>query len=648
MRTSLIKLTFVIFISVITNAAWSKASDIPVKDFFRNPEFTSLQISPDGKQIAVLSPLGNRRNLVIMETNGLKNIRPITSLKKQDIRSFYWANNKDIVFTMDSDGNEAFSLFRIDTKRKKPKIVQLVGSKIGSAGIRSASTIHTLPDDPEHIIVQYNGRRVKAPDLYKLPLDSRWSEKRGKNPKMKLLAKNPGDVQNWIVDHDGEVRGAFSMLGLKGELHYKAKGEKDFRVIRKVNLLEEGISPLAFDYDNKTMFIASNIGTDRNAIYKYDPETNKIGELIYAHDVVDVSGLILSRKQQKLLGVSFIHEYPEAVYFDEPTKKMMASLKNSFPQKQVNITSQSEDEMLNIIAVTNDDDPGNYYLYDRNKNTILPLVPRMEWLNSKDLSPMKAISFTSRDGLKIHGYLTIPKHSNGKKLPLIVNPHGGPFGVRDNWGFNPEHQFFASRGYATVQVNYRGSGGYGRVFQQAGYGGKWGAEMQNDLTDAVKHLVDTGVADPDKVCIYGASYGGYATMAGLTFTPDVYQCGINYVGVTDVGLLFSSMPKHWEPAKDLLKVQIGDPEDKELMNRMSPLAHVDKIKAPLMIVQGAQDPRVVKQHATDLKDALEDRGIVLSDDEWIMKNDEGHGFRKEENRIELYTKMEKFLAKHLK
>ncbi|WP_168204186.1 S9 family peptidase [Aliikangiella coralliicola] len=642
------KLGVALFLAVASQAIWAKASDIPVKDFFRNPEFTGLQLSPDGKHIAVLSPVNNRRNIVIMDTDGLKNIRPITGLSKQDIGGFFWANNKDIVFTMDSDGNEAFSIFKVDTSLKKPKIIQLVGATAGASGIRSASTVHTLPEDPDHIIVQFNQRRVKAPDLYKLNLDSRWSNKRKKNSKMKLIAKNPGDVQGWLVDHDGDVRGAFSINGLKGKFHYKAKGEKDFRVIREFNVEDEGISPLAFDYDNKTMFVNSNIGRDKNAVYRYDPETNKLGDMIFGHEIVDVAGLWMSRKQKKLLGISYIHEYPETVYFDDATEKMMKKLQDAFPGKRVNISSQSKDEMLNIIVVSNDNDPGKYFLFDRNKNNVIPLVPRMDWLNPDYLSPMKAIKFTSRDGLTIHGYLTIPKDSDGKNLPLIVNPHGGPYGVRDTWGYNSEHQFFASRGYATVQVNFRGSGGYGRNFQQAGYGGKWGAEMQHDLTDAVKYLVKEGIADPKRVCIYGASYGGYATMAGLTFTPDLYKCGINYVGVTDVGLLFTSMPKHWEPAKEQLKLRIGDPEDKELMNRMSPLAHVDKIKAPLMIVQGAKDPRVVKQHATDLRDALEDRGIKLNDDEWIMKNDEGHGFRKEENRIELYTKMEKFLAKHLK
>ncbi len=622
---------------IVSTTSWSKASEIPVKDFFKNPDYTSLQLSPDGKHLALLSPIRDRRNIVIMELDNnkkLKNARPLTALNKQDVGGFYWANNDTIIFTMDSDGNEAFSIFKVDTS-KSPKIVKLVGASFGSSGIRSASTVHTLPKDPDHIIVQFNGRKVTAPDLYLLPLDSNWSDRRKKNSKMKIIAKNPGDVQSWIVDHDGEVRGAYSVKGLEGQFHYRDKGEKDFRVLREFNVHDEGLSPLAFDFDNKTMYVSSNIGRDKGAIYKFDPQTNKLGEMIFSHDVVDVSGLMMSRHQKKLLGVSYIYEYPETVYFDKATESMMKGLKAAFPGKRVSLSSTTRDESLSVISVANDNDPGNYYLFDRINNKVTFLLSRMPWLKPEDLSPMKAFKYTTRDGLLVHGYITIPKDSAGKNLPLIVNPHGGPFGVRDYWGYNPEHQFFASRGYATIQVNYRGSGGYGRKFEQAGYGGKWGAEMQHDITDAVKYLIKQGVVDKDRVCIYGASYGGYATMAGLTFTPDLYKCGINYVGVTDVALLFESMPKHWEPMKEVMKVRIGDPEDKELMKRMSPLAHVDKIKAPLMIVQGAKDPRVVKQHATDLREALEERGIKLSDDEWIMKNDEGHGFRKQENRIEI-------------
>ena len=641
------KIGLLMVLGMLSQLAFANPSNIPVKDFFKDPDFSGLQISPDGKKLAVLSPVGERRNIVLMDVDGLKNVRALTGLSKQNVGGFFWANNKDIVFTMDSDGNEAFSLFVVNTNGK-PKIKELVGSSVGSSGIRTASVINRLVNDPEHILVQYNGRKVRAPDLYKVPLDSRWSSKRKKNSKMEMVARNPGDVQAWIVDNDGDVRGAYSINGLKGKFHYKQKGEKDFRVLDEFNVLDEGMSPITFDFDNKLMYVSSNVGRDKAALYTFDPDKNELGEMIYAHDVVDVSGPILSRKQKKLLGVSYFDDYPASVYFDEATKKQLKMLSEAFPGKRVNVSSQSEDEMLQILYVNDDQDPGNYYLYDKNSGKVRFLLAVNKAINPEEMSPMEPIKFTSRDGMTIRGYLTIPKASEGKKLLLIINPHGGPFGVRDRWGYNPEHQFFASRGYATVQVNYRGSGGYGRSFEQAGYGGKWGAEMQNDLTDAVKYLIDEGIADPERVCIYGASYGGYATMAGLTFTPEMYKCGINYVGVTDVGLLFTSMPKYWEPQKEVLKVQIGDPDDKELMNRMSPLAHVDKIKAPLMIVQGAKDPRVVKRHATDLRDALEDRGIKLSDDEWIMKNDEGHGFSKVENRIELYQKMEKFLAKHLK
>ncbi len=642
------KLIVIIICIIIANASWAKSSELTVEDFFKNSKFTSLQLSPDGKKIAVISPIGNRKNIAVMDTNRLKNIHVVTGFKEQNIGSYFWANNSDIIFTVESNGSEAFSLYKVDTTKKKPKMILLVGAKIGTSGIVSASVIHTLPEDPSHIIVQYNGRRVKAADLYLLDIDSRWSKKRKKNSKMKLIAKNPGNVRSWIVDNAGDVRGAYTLNGLKASLLYKNKGDKTFVVKREFSPLDEGLIPLAYDFDDQTMFVSSNIGRDKGAIYKYNPKNNKLGELIYANDDVDVSSLIMSRHQKKLLGVGFIKDYPETVYFDKATGKLINRLEGAFPGKMVSITSQSLDENLNVLFVHNDTDPGVYYLYNRKSGNVRHLVSRMGWLKPEDMSEMKPFNFMSRDGLTINGYITIPKGTNGKNLPVIINPHGGPYGIRDVWGYNPEHQFFASRGYATVQVNFRGSGGYGRKFEQAGYGGKWGAEMQNDLTDAVKYLIKEGIANPEKVCIYGASYGGYAVMAGLTFTPDLYKCGINYVGVTDVGLLFTSMPKHWEPARELMKIQIGDPDDKALMTRMSPLAHVGKIKAPVMIVQGAKDPRVVKQHAIDLRDKLEENGVILSDDEWIMKSDEGHGFRKEKNRLELYNKIDKFLAKHLK
>jgi len=645
------KIIWFLFLSSLISVSMdvsAKAKDIAIEDFFKTPKFSNLQLSPNGKYLAVLSPINERRNIVVMEVDGFKNARPITKFDEQDINSFSWANDDDIIFTLDSNGNEAFSIYAIDAHNKRAKVIQLVGSKVGASGIRSASVVHLLPDDPKHILVQYNGRNIVAPDLYKLPLDSRWDRKHERNYKMDLIAKNPGNVQGWMLDHDGEVRGALAIEGLKGTLLYKGKGEEKFKVLREYNAEEANIEPLAFDFDNKKLFVASDLDRDTKAIFYFDPETNKLGEQIFAHDNVDVTSLSFSRMRKKLTTISYFDKYPEEVYFDEQTAKMMTSLKQAFTDKVVTITSRSDDEVLNIVYAASDTDPGQYYLFNQNDNSLKALLSPMSWIDPKAMSPMQPIEFKSRDGLTLNGYLTIPKNSSGKALPLIVNPHGGPFGIRDYWGFNPEAQFFASRGYATVQVNFRGSGGYGRKFQQAGYGGKWGAEMQNDITDTVNYLVSEGIVDANKVCIYGASYGGYATVAGLAFTPELYKCGIDYVGVTDVSLLFETLPKHWESQREVLEMQIGDPSDEALMKRMSPLQHVDKIKAPLMIVQGAKDPRVVKQHATDLRDALAKKGVILSDDEWIMKENEGHGFQKQENKVELYTKMEKFLARYLK
>ncbi|MCJ8318807.1 MAG: S9 family peptidase [Colwellia sp.] len=613
-------------------------------DFFSLPDYTTMNLSPSGKYIATLMPINNRLNIVVIETKNRKNISVLTGFKEYNVGSYFWSSDDRIVFNVDqSDGQEAFSLYSV-TREKKPKITELVKATFFNRRSIMASIVHTLPDDPDHIIVQYNKRYVKKPDLYKMRVDTKWNHRRQKNSSMELIAKNPGDVQNWIVDHDGEVRGAVSIKGLTGKFLYKGKGKKDFKVIREFNILDEGITPLMFDYDNKSMYVSSNIGRDRAAVYKYDPETDTLGDMLFGHDKVDVSNLITSRKRQKLLGVSYIDDYPEQAYFDQAEANFHQTLKNSFKGKTVGTSSINKDETLRIIFTYSDTDPGSYYLWDDVEKRISKLGNRVSTVNNDILSPMKPFEITSRDGLTLRGYITIPKSTDGKKIPLIINPHGGPFGIRDGWGYNPDTQFLASRGYAVVQVNYRGSGGYGRKFEHAGYGGKWGHEMQNDITDTVNHFIETGVADASRVCIYGGSYGGYATMAGLTFTPELYKCGVNVVGVTDVGLLFTSMQETWEPMKEVMKVQIGDPDDEKLMKSMSPIDHVEKIQAPVFIIHGRKDVRVVMEHADMLRDRLEDLDKPY---EWLVKDKEGHGFRKVENRIEMYEKLEKFFAKNL-
>ena len=411
-----------VYALISANEASAKASDIKVEDFFKTAKYSSLKLSPDGKKLAVLTPVSNRRNIAIMDTDGLKNIRLVTGLKERDIGGFFWANNEDILFTIESDGTEAFSLYKVDTTKKIPKVVEIVGSSAGSSGIRTASVVHLLPDEPDHIIVQYNGRRIKSPDLYKLNINSRWNNKKRKNSKMKLIAKNPGDIQGWILDNAGDVRGAVSTEGLKGKLLYKDKDASKFTVIKEFNPLDENISPLAYDFDNKMMYAASNVGRDKSAIYMYNPKTGELGDLIYANDDVDVTGLMMSSHQEKFIGITYTDDYTHAVYFDKPSEKLMKGLEKAFPGKKVSVSSQSKDENLKVLLVNDDTDPGVYYLYNHKKKDVRHLLSRMSWLNPEEMSDMKPIKLESRDGLTLHGYLTIPKESNGKKLPLIINP----------------------------------------------------------------------------------------------------------------------------------------------------------------------------------------------------------------------------------
>ncbi|GJM10927.1 MAG: peptidase [Lysobacteraceae bacterium] len=612
----------------------SQAEQLTAADFFKNFTYTQMSLSPNGRYLAALAPANGRRNIAIVDLEDPSKSGFATGLNKTDIAGYTWATNDRLVFTVDADGNEAFGLFAVNRDGKKMRTLIEPGAGRG-AGLPSATILDRLQDKPDQILVSYDKRKLGSPDVYIVELN-----KKGQ----KIVARNPGDVVGWATDHDGKVRLAVAQDGLDTEIRYRATEDSEWIALEKFSFDDPQLQPLGFDYDNKTLFMSSTRGRDTAAIYRYNPETREFGEMVFGRDDVDHGGLVMSDKQEKLMGVTYNTDRVHVDWFDAEMAETYAGLEQAFAGLQVNIPSQTEDEMKWIVTASSDTDPGSFYLFDREAGELKFLASRAGWLDPKKMSPMKPISYTSRDGMTIHGYLTLPANSDGKNLPLIVNPHGGPFGVRDNWGFNPEHQFFASLGYAVLQVNFRGSGGYGSNFQRAGYK-QWGRNMQHDVTDGVMWAVEEGIVDKDRVCIYGGSYGGYATMAGMTFTPDLYQCGVNYVGVTSVPLLFKTLPKRWELARANFAMQVGDPEtEMEFLEEISPVNHVDKIQAPIFIVHGSNDPRVDFEHAEMLKDEMESHD---KDYEWMVKHNEGHGFRKEENRIELYTRMGEFFAAHI-
>jgi dipeptidyl aminopeptidase/acylaminoacyl peptidase len=358
---------------------------------------------------------------------------------------------------------------------------------------------------------------------------------------------------------------------------------------------------------------------------------------------VDVSTLLKSKKRKVITGVVYITDKRHYHFFDEQRKQLQKELESRLPGYEVVVTSMNRNEDKAMVRTYSDKTLGSYYFYDLNTKELKKLVDVSPWLKEEYMADMKPIQYKARDGLIIHGYLTLPKGVEPKNLPVVVNVHGGPW-ARDVWGFNPEVQFLANRGYAVLQVNYRGSTGYGKKFWELSFK-QWGKTMQDDITDGVKWLIKQGIADPKRVAIYGGSYGGYATLAGLTFTPDLYCCGVDYVGVSNLFTFMNTIPPYWKPYLDMFHEMVGDPKkDSLLLAEASPVLHADQIKAPLFIAQGAHDPRVNKNESDQMVEALRKRGVEV---EYMVKENEGHGFHNEENRFDFYGHMEKFLAKHL-
>ena len=602
---------------------------IPLKDFFRNPEMSSFSLSPDGKHISYMKPWeeGNRMmNVYVRPIDSNDEVR-ITDASKRSLYGYFWINDNRIAYVQDKGGDENIHIYAVDIDGKNN--IDLTPFENIQARITD-----DLEDDPNFMLVALNKRNPQIHDVYRLNVN---------NGDMDMIAENPGNISGWGTDHDGKLRIATTSDGVNTSLLYRENEDDDFKSILTTNF-KESVSPLFFTFDNKELYVSSNRGRDKSAIFKFDLETAKEGELIFEHDEVDVYGLMSSKKRKVITGVSYTTDKRQIHFFDKWRENLQSTLESQLKGVEVAISGLSKDETKAIVVTYSDRSRGTYYYYDIENDNLTKLADLSPWLNEDDMAFMKPIKYKSRDGLTIPGYLTLPlNYKKEEKLPVVINPHGGPW-ARDNWGFNPEIQFLANRGYAVLQMNFRGSVGYGREFWEISFK-QWGKTMQDDITDGVNWLIEEGIADPARIAIYGASYGGYATLAGLTFTPDIYACGIDYVGVSNIFTLLETLPPYWELGRQMMYEMVGNPEtEKELLEAASPLFHIDKIKAPLLVAQGANDPRVKQAESDQIVDALKAKGIDVP---YILKEDEGHGFYNEENQFDFYQEMEKFLDKHL-
>ncbi len=606
-------------------ASAQAAKQVPMRDFFKNPQEAGHQISPDGKYLSWLAPYERRLNVFVKPIGGGET-RRATSETARDIGGYFWKGDR-ILYVKDFGGDENFHVVSVNLKGEDLKDLT-PGEKV------RAQIVDGLIDDDKNIIVSHNKRDAKVFDVFRTNVA---------NGEEKLIAQNPGNITSWMTDHDGKLRVAGTTDGVTTTMLYRDKETDAFKPILTTNFKEQ-VAPMLFTFDNKRLIVNSNRGRDKSAIFEFDPLTAKEGKLIAEHADVDMENVSYSRKRKVLTAANFTTWKGERKFLDKESEAMFKKVEARLPGYEIAFTSSTKAEDKFIVATFNDKSRGKRYLYDKTSGKLDFIADVSPWLPETELADMKPISYTSRDGLTINGYLTLPKGVAAKNLPVVINPHGGPW-ARDAWRFNPEVQFLANRGYAVFQMNFRGSTGYGRKFWEASFK-QWGKTMQDDVTDGVQWLIKEGIADPKRVAIYGGSYGGYTTLAGIAFTPDLYAAAVDYVGVSNLFTFMNTIPPYWKPFLDMFQEMVGDPvKDKDLLTATSPALHADKIKTPLFVAQGAKDPRVNIAESDQMVEALKKRGVTV---EYMVKDNEGHGFRNEENRFEFYEAMEKFLSKHIK
>jgi dipeptidyl aminopeptidase/acylaminoacyl peptidase len=510
----------------------------------------------------------------------------------------------------------------------------------------TASISNILKEQKDFVIITMNKNNKQVFEPYKLNVVTGELVQLYENKDI----ENP--IQGFEFDKDGNLRGYTKLVnGVTNEMYYKDLTTGEFNKLLTTNW-DDSFSIISFNYASKNpdeAYVMTNLDSDKTRIVLFDLKTNKIIKEVFSNPTFDVSGLSLSRKRNwEINNFAYEGEKYEIIAVSALYKDIYSRMKKEFPNKEAYISDYDDEENSFLIVVQSDKLYGKYYQYDVKTKKFTLLFDLMPQLNESDMAEMRPIKFKSRDGLTIYGYITLPKEAlAGKKVPLVVNPHGGPQGVRDSWGFNPETQLFASRGYATLQVNFRISGGYGKAFLRAGFK-QIGRKLMDDVEDGVKYAIEQGWVNKDKMAIYGGSHGGYATLMGLVKTPDLYTCGVNYVGVSNIFTFFDSFPEYWKPYKEIVKeiwYDLDNVEEAAIAKEVSPVFQVNKIKKPLFVIQGANDPRVKIAESDQIVQALRNNGFDVP---YMVKYDEGHGFGKEENSIEMYEATLGFLSKYLK
>lgn len=622
-----------------SNAKNAKNTRAPLIDralFFDNPEIVGGQLSPDGQWISFLKSYKGILNIWIKKVSDpFEKARPLTD-SKRPLSGYFWSRDgKYLLYVKDENGDENLNIFVLNpfegTDRQLPLSKNLTPLKNVTAGIAKVSK-----KNPAILYVLLNDRDKAWHDLYELDIHS---------GKRTLLYENKDRVTDYDFDWDERLR-VLSKTDEKGTtVWYHLEPDQSLKPIYETSVKEEAYIA-GWNPDNSACYLVSNKGDlDKSTLFLLNPETEALTKIESdPEDRVDFGGLFLDRNTHKVIATSYVLDKTKYYWKDKKWEEMYLFLRKRFPGREVYFSSSTEYYDKFLVSVSGDKYIADVYLYTPKDNALVyQYTPRPALKKYESyLTPMQPVSYKSSDGLDIPAYLSLPLGAS-QKLPAVVLVHGGPKGPRDTWGYDGLVQFLTNRGYAVLQPNYRASGGYGKKFLNAG-DLQWGKLMQDDITWGVKYLTEKGIADKNKVAIMGGSYGGYATLAGLAFTPDVYACGVDIVGPSNIFTLLSSVPPYWEAGRAFLYAMVGDPDTeagKKRIKDASPLFRADKIKKPLLIVQGANDPRVKQAEADQIVIALRDKGKKVT---YLLADDEGHGFRKPVNQMAMYAGVEKFLA----
>lgn len=631
-----------LLISATIKPTIMSGQEVPIIDreiFFGDPEISGGQISPDGKWLTFIKPYQDIRNIWIKRVDeDFEEARPITADTLRPIPGYFWSrDSKYILYVQDKGGNENYHVYAVDpfSKVMGENGVPPARNITDYEGVR-AYIMNRPKSDPDLLYVGMNDRDPSWHDLYKVRISTGERE---------LVYQNEDRISGFDFDHKDRIRLA-ARTKSDGSTEILRYNDGEFSPCYECSF-EETCYVADFHKDNKRVYMVTNKG-DRNLteLVLFNPETGE--EEFVERDPeneVDFGGMFLSDVSKEIILTSYTGDKTRLYFKDEAYKKDYEWLKKELPGVEIGLGSHTKDEKKWLIYANSDIDPGAAYLFDRaNRELTFQYRPRPN-LPTEHLCEMIPVRYESSDGLEIPAYLTLPRGVEPKNLPVVMFIHGGPW-ARDYWGYDAYAQFLSNRGYAVLQPNFRSSTGFGKDFLNAG-NGEWGELMQDDISTGVQYLIDEGIADPERVAIMGGSYGGYATLAGLTFTPDIYAAGVSLVGPSNLITLLESIPPYWEAGRVIMYKRMANPETEEgraKLEKQSPLNSVDRIKAPLLVVQGANDPRVKQAESDQIVVAMREAGLPV---EYLVAENEGHGFRNPDNQLAFAASAEKFLAEHI-